>query len=127
MPDPSHPTPSASSAVTPLASAAADASRPVLLLPVPELPGLDESGLPRLVLAFRRVAGETVAECFTSRVRLVGSCGPKQPWVAYSVADSIRLVADAGATVLLVDPGPERASIAVDLTHLASRPAGAER
>ena len=103
------------------------AHRPSLLLPVPELPGPDDAGVPRLVLAFRPVAGEIVAEAFTTRARLVDACGPAQPWVASSVVDSITLVADAGASVLVVDPGIQGEAVGIDLTFLASGGGGAPR
>ena len=103
------------------------AHRPSLLLPVPELPGPDDAGAPRLVLAFRRVAGEVVAEGFTSQARLVDARGQAQPWVAFSVADSITLVADAGASVLIVDPGMGGDTVGIDLTNLASGLDGAAR
>jgi hypothetical protein len=100
---------------------------PVLLVPVPELPTRDESGLPLLTLALREVAGERVAEGYTSRERLVDAHGPGQPWVAFSVADSIRLLADAGASVLVVDPGGAGGAVGIDLTCAAPEAGGAPR
>ncbi len=113
-------------AVPPVA-AAAPSGRPGLLVPVPELPGPDDAGQPRLVLGFRQVGAETVAEAFTSLDRLVDACGPAQPWAAFSVADSITLLADAGASVLIVDPGIAGDTVGVDLTCLASTAGGATR
>jgi hypothetical protein len=103
-----------------------DAGGRVLLVPVPVLPVRDSADLPEVTLAFRRLAGETVAEGYTSLERLVDACGPAQPWVAFSVADSIRLLAGAGASVLVVDAGGGGA-VGVDLTTAASDTAGASR
>jgi hypothetical protein len=99
---------------------AADPGAPVLLVPVPELPARDGSGLPLLTLGFREVAGERVAEGFTTAERLVHARGPGQPWVAFSVADSISLLANAGASVLVVDPGSEGGAVGLDLTWVGS-------
>jgi hypothetical protein len=108
--------------------AATDASgRPVLLVPLPELPTWDDSGSPRLVFAFREEAGEVVAEAFTSQARLVDARGAAQPWAAFSVADSLSLLADAGASMLIVDPGVEGGTVGVDLTYLASSVDGSGR
>jgi hypothetical protein len=94
---------------------------------VPELPTRDESGSPRLTLALRAVAGERVAEGYTSRERLVDVHGRGQPWVAFSVADSIRLLAEAGASVLVVDPGSAGGAVGIDLTCAVPDAGGAAR
>lgn len=99
----------------------------MLLVPVPELPTRDESGSPRLTLALREVAGERIAEGYTSRERLVDVHGSGQPWVACSVADSIRLLANAGASVLVVDPGCADGAVGIDLTCAVPAANGATR
>jgi hypothetical protein len=97
---------------------------PVLLLPVPALPAPDEAGLPQITFAFRRVGDETVAEGYTSRERLVDACGPAQPWVALPVSQSIRLLAGAGASVLVVDAASAGGAIGVDLRCVSSAARG---
>ena len=87
----------------------------VLLVPVPELPA-SGSGPPEITFAFQRLDGELVAEGYTSPERLVDACGPAQPWVAFSVRDSVRLLAGAGASVLVVDPGADGGTVGLDLT-----------
>jgi len=100
---------------------------PVLLVPVPELPTRDEFGSPLLTLALREVAGERVAEGYTSRERLVDVHGSGQPWVAFSVADSIRLLANAGASVLVVDPGGAGGAVGIDLRCAVPEGSGVAR
>jgi hypothetical protein len=95
------------------------AAEPALLLPVPEWPRLD-GGPPALTLVFRLLDGETVAEGYTSPDRLVAGCGPAQPWVAVQLAESVRLLAQAGATMLLVDAGIVEEAIEVDLAAAAA-------
>jgi hypothetical protein len=104
-----------------------DPAAGVLLLPITALPARDEAGLLQLTVALREAAGETVAECYTSRQRLVADCGPIQPWVAFPVADSVRLLARAGASVLVVDPGAEGGTIGLDLTLAFPARAGGSR
>jgi hypothetical protein len=96
----------------------------VLFVPVPELPARDGSGLPELTLAFREVAGERVAEGFTTPERLVQACGPSQPWVAISVTDSVRLLATAGASVLVVDRDGAGGAVGLDLSWVGAVDAG---
>jgi hypothetical protein len=105
----------------------ADRGQPVLLVPVPELPAADDAGVPQLTVAFRELAGETVAEGYTSLERLVEGCGPAQPWVAFPLAASIRLLAAAGASVLIVDPRTDCGTVGLDLTCAVSATEGACR
>ena len=103
----------------PLVAPEADLQGPgLLLVPVPELPAAG-SGPPEITFAFRRLGEETVAEGYTSPERLVDACGAAQRWVAFSVADSVRLLAGAGASVLVVDPGADGRTVGLDLTGAA--------
>ena len=113
---------SASSSVRALAglAEAVDGERPVLLVPVPALPARDPSGAPpRITFELRTILGQTVAEAYTSRRRLVESRGHDQRWVAFPVDDTIRLLAAAGAHVLVVDPASPGGAIGVDIPGAA--------